>query len=94
LPAPIAAALVALHRALGLRFGAADLLQTPDGAYRFLEVNSTGGFLWVSDLHGGAALRAVLGLLRDPWTGIGRGCPPRGRQLPTPHAGRPGEDSP
>jgi glutathione synthase/RimK-type ligase-like ATP-grasp enzyme len=66
LPADVTRALVDLHARLGLRFGAADLLRTPEGEHVFLETNTTGGFWWVSELHGGAALRAILALLRAP----------------------------
>lgn len=42
LPPDVAAALDALMRALGLRFGAADILRARDGTHYFLEVNPVG----------------------------------------------------
>ena len=41
-PEPVAAKLHELTRALGLRFGAVDLIRRPDGAHVFLEINPTG----------------------------------------------------
>ncbi|WP_437658352.1 MvdC family ATP-grasp ribosomal peptide maturase [Sorangium sp. So ce1182] len=42
LPRDVAAQLGALQRALGLVFGAVDLIRTPDGEHVFLEVNPAG----------------------------------------------------
>lgn len=41
-PDPVARALCALMTSLGLRFGAIDLIVTPDGGHVFLEVNPCG----------------------------------------------------
>ena len=75
LPDDVAAALLVLHRRLGLWFGAADLLRTPDGEHVFLETNATGGFFWVSELHDGAPLLRILDALRDPPPGGPRVLP-------------------
>jgi hypothetical protein len=40
---------VALVRKLGLRYGAIDLILTPDGRYVFLEVNPNGEYGWIED---------------------------------------------
>jgi glutathione synthase/RimK-type ligase-like ATP-grasp enzyme len=45
----LAARLRDLMCALGLTFGALDLIRTPDGRYVFLEVNPNGQWLWLED---------------------------------------------
>jgi RimK-like ATP-grasp domain len=47
LPRDVAGRLLALHRALGLLYGACDLRETADGRYAFLEVNPAGQWLFV-----------------------------------------------
>lgn len=49
LPNGVEAKLRAFIHALGLRFGAVDLVRTPDDAYVFLEVNPNGQWLWLDD---------------------------------------------
>lgn len=49
LPDDVRAKLLAAHRALGLVFGAADFVLTPDGRYVFLETNQSGAWLWLQD---------------------------------------------
>ena len=49
LPAGLEESLHRLMRALGLAFGAIDLIQTPDGEYVFLEINPSGQWLWLDD---------------------------------------------
>ncbi|HMV68721.1 MAG TPA: hypothetical protein PKA64_17855 [Myxococcota bacterium] len=66
LPPDVEARVLALMDALGLQYGAADVIRTPDGRHVFLEVNPSGGFLWIDRLHDGAILDAFLDLLRDP----------------------------
>ena len=39
-------------RRLGLRFGAIDLILTPDGRYVFLEINPNGAWLWMQRTTG------------------------------------------
>lgn len=75
LPDDVAAALVALHQRLGLWFGTADLLRTPEGEHVFLETNATGGFFWVSELHGGAPMLRILDALRGAPAGGPRALP-------------------
>ena len=58
LPAVIRHSFVALIRSLGLRFGAADFIVTPQGEYVFLEVNQMGQFLWIDKLLPEAKLLA------------------------------------
>ncbi|GAA2720192.1 MvdC/MvdD family ATP grasp protein [Actinocorallia aurantiaca] len=53
-----------LVRALGLRYGAIDLILTPEGRYVFLEINPNGQYLWIERLTGlpiSAALCDLLG---------------------------------
>lgn len=42
LPSDVGAKLIALARRLGLVFGAADFIVTPDGRHVFLEINPAG----------------------------------------------------
>jgi len=56
----------ALHRLmdrLGLDYGAADLIHTPDGRWVFLELNPAGEYLWLDPLHDGAISDAIAALL-------------------------------
>jgi glutathione synthase/RimK-type ligase-like ATP-grasp enzyme len=52
LPPGVAARLLALMGRLGLVFGSADLIVTPDGEHVFLEVNPNGQFDFVAQLAG------------------------------------------
>jgi ATP-grasp ribosomal peptide maturase len=52
LPEPVAAAIGRLMHELGLRFGALDLVVTPDNWYVFLEVNPNGQWGWIEDATG------------------------------------------
>lgn len=63
LPARVQAPLMALMKALGLVYGAADFRLTPDGDYVFLEVNPAGEWLFVEDRSGQPITRAVANLL-------------------------------
>jgi glutathione synthase/RimK-type ligase-like ATP-grasp enzyme len=47
-----AARLLTLHRALGLTYGAYDLIATHDGRLVFLEVNPVGQWLWLEERLG------------------------------------------
>jgi glutathione synthase/RimK-type ligase-like ATP-grasp enzyme len=49
LPQDIQAKCLAYMDALGLSFGALDLVLTPDNEYVFLEVNSSGQWVWLED---------------------------------------------
>jgi ATP-grasp ribosomal peptide maturase len=48
LPPDLRGKLLALHRRLGLVFGAADLIRTPDGRWVFLETNQCGEWGWLA----------------------------------------------
>ena len=52
LPDEVAARCRALAHRLGLRYGAIDLVLTPDGEYVFLEINPNGQWTWIEDLTG------------------------------------------
>jgi glutathione synthase/RimK-type ligase-like ATP-grasp enzyme len=63
LPGQIAQRCRVLVRTLGLRYGAIDLVLTPDGRYVFLEVNPNGQYLWLEQEVGlpiSAALARLL----------------------------------
>ncbi|CZF79015.1 hypothetical protein GCE9029_01201 [Grimontia celer] len=47
LPQDISDKLVQLTVALGLNYGAADIIVTPKGEYKFLEINPCGEFYWM-----------------------------------------------
>lgn len=50
LPATVSDGLLAMTRALGLHYGAADLIVHPDGRHLFLEVNPAGEFFWLDGM--------------------------------------------
>ena len=52
LPDEVRARCVALTRRLGLRFGAIDMIVTPDGRYVFLEINPNGQWRWIENESG------------------------------------------
>jgi hypothetical protein len=52
LPPDIAELCVSLVRAMGLVYGAIDLILTPDGQYVFLEINPNGQYRWIEKLTG------------------------------------------
>ena len=60
-----AAALVALHRRLGLVYGAVDLICRPSGDWVFLELNQAGEWGWLADVAG----VPIAGALADLMTG-------------------------
>ncbi len=47
LPKEEADKVVELAKALNLNYGAADIILTPDGSYKFLEINPCGEFYWM-----------------------------------------------
>jgi hypothetical protein len=52
LPDEIRRACLALVARLGLRFGAIDMIVTPDDRYVFLEINPNGQWMWIEDETG------------------------------------------
>jgi len=63
LPAEVEARLLALMDALGLNYGAADFIVTPEGRHVFLELNPAGEFFWLERENGfpiSAALADVM----------------------------------
>ena len=59
LPAEVEERLLKLMRFLGLNYGAADLILTPDGHHVFLEVNPVGEFFWL-EKHPGLLLSGAI----------------------------------
>jgi hypothetical protein len=59
LPDEIERRLIMLRRALGLRYGAADLILSTSGEYVFLEINPGGQFLF-AEIHGGAPISEAI----------------------------------
>ena len=52
LPDSVIAALLRLQGLLGLRYGGADLILTPEGQWFFLEINPGGEWAWVQEFAG------------------------------------------
>jgi len=63
LPDDVASALLALHRRLGLVYGASDFRVTPDGQHVFLEVNPAGEYLFASERTGQPVPQAIAACL-------------------------------
>lgn len=63
LPVPVEAALGRLMDRLRLDYGAADIVETTDGRFVFLEVNPAGEYLWLAPLWGEAIDEALADLL-------------------------------
>lgn len=63
LPDDVADKLLALHKQLGLMYGASDLRLTPDGRYVFLEVNPAGEFLFACERTGQPVPQAIAATL-------------------------------
>lgn len=63
LPPEVEARCVALTRKLGLRYGAIDMILTPDGRYVFLELNPTGEYAWIEGYTGLPITEAICDLL-------------------------------
>jgi len=59
LPADVEHKLLALLDALGLNYGAADFVVTPEGRHVFLEVNPVGEYFWL-ELQNGLAISDAL----------------------------------
>lgn len=60
LPEPLAERCVSLVKALGLRFGAVDLVRDCSGEYWFLEVNPNGQWAWIENRTGLPLTRAIV----------------------------------
>ncbi|MER5620258.1 MvdC/MvdD family ATP grasp protein [Streptosporangium sp. NPDC002544] len=65
LPDEVAARCLALTDRLGLRYGAIDLILTPDGRCVFLEINPNGQWLWIEHLTGLPISEAVCDVLLE-----------------------------
>jgi hypothetical protein len=63
LPSAVKERCVRLLRRLGLRYGAIDMIRTPDNRYVFLEINPNGQYLWIEDHTGLPITDALCNLL-------------------------------
>jgi glutathione synthase/RimK-type ligase-like ATP-grasp enzyme len=63
LPAEIEAPLRRMLGHYGLRYGAFDMIVTPEGEYVFLELNPNGQWLWIELITGAEMTRAVVRML-------------------------------
>lgn len=63
LPKEIEQRCVLLVKKLGLKFGAIDMILTPDGDYVFLEINPNGQWGWIEELAGLPISRSIAELL-------------------------------
>jgi hypothetical protein len=70
LPAEVEDRCIELVQALGLSYGAIDLVLTPDGRYVFLEINPAGEYLWIEELGGLPITDAICDLLADGARGL------------------------
>jgi hypothetical protein len=66
LPDAVRERCLALTRRLGLRFGAIDMIVTPDGRYVFLEINPSGQWQWIEDEAGLPISEALCDALAHP----------------------------
>jgi glutathione synthase/RimK-type ligase-like ATP-grasp enzyme len=66
LPDEVRRACLALVARLGLRFGAIDMIVTPDDRYVFLEINPSGQWMWIEDETGLPISDALCETLLDP----------------------------
>lgn len=66
LPDSVRRACLALVERLGLRFGAIDMIVTPDDRYVFLEINPNGQWMWIEDETGLPISDAICDTLMDP----------------------------
>ena len=60
LPDDVATRLLQLAARLGLSYGAADFVVTPDGRHVFLEINPAGEWFWLDDVFGPRALSTAI----------------------------------
>jgi glutathione synthase/RimK-type ligase-like ATP-grasp enzyme len=60
LPAELSQQLLQLTARLGLSYGAADVVVTPDGRHVFLEINPAGEWFWLDDVFGPRALSTAI----------------------------------
>ena len=63
LPPDVAQRCLRLVQALGLCYGAIDMVLTPDDRYVFLEINPNGQYLWIEQLTGLPITDALCDLL-------------------------------
>jgi hypothetical protein len=63
LPGEVTAALLRLMDRLRLDYGSADIVETTDGRFVFLEVNPAGEYLWLDHLWGDGISEALAALL-------------------------------
>jgi glutathione synthase/RimK-type ligase-like ATP-grasp enzyme len=66
LPDGVRRACLAMVERLGLRFGAIDMIVTPDDRYVFLEINPNGQWMWIEDETGLPITDAICDALMDP----------------------------
>jgi len=69
LPGEIEARCLGLCELLGLRYGAIDMILTPDGRYVFLEINPNGQYLWIEQEIGSPISEAICDILMSATAG-------------------------
>lgn len=67
LPILIEERCISLLQALGLQFGAIDMILTPSGEYVFLEINPNGQWFWIEAETGLPMMDALINLLTQDW---------------------------
>ncbi len=63
LPNEVEEKILYFMRTIGLRYGAIDLIESPEGDFVFLEVNPSGQWGWIADLAGLSIAEAVADML-------------------------------
>jgi glutathione synthase/RimK-type ligase-like ATP-grasp enzyme len=63
LPDDIQQKLLRFMQAVGLRYGAIDMVETPKGDFVFLEINPSGQWGWIADIAGLPISEAVAEML-------------------------------
>lgn len=90
LPRATEQALLALLAEIGLRYGAADFVETPDGRLVFLEVNAGGEWFWLDESQPGGPGLPIAEAIADELTRPGA----RGSTARPPTRAPGGSDSP
>lgn len=65
LPQEIQDRLLAFMQKIGLRYGAIDMIETPEGDFVFLEINPSGQWGWIADLANLPIPQAVVRMLEE-----------------------------
>lgn len=65
LPMEIKIRLLNFMKDVGLRYGAIDMIERPDGNFVFLEVNPSGQWGWITNIAKVPVVEAVVSMLKE-----------------------------